>query len=110
MPENKIMCSADEYAWLNELHTNSRKALAKLKKIAKPGTVAHDAIPRQERRVQYLENAVNIFQPRPDSVRSADGHLHLSREFEEALDQLSGDEMHFAPIIVDESKVAETVV
>lgn len=110
MTENKIMCSADEYAWLNELHTNARKALAKLKKIAKPGTVAHDAIPRQERRAQFLEGAVNIFQPYPDSVRSADGHLHLSREFEEALDQLPGDKMRFVPIVVDENKAAEAVV
>jgi len=101
MSENKIFCSADEYAWL-EGHLANAKRLLEVARKAASGSVINSTVPAKERDVDLYERALATFEVRPRSVRSGkDNHFELSPEFQAAFGSLEGAKLSTTEIVID---------
>lgn len=103
MTENKIFCSADEYAWLEEGLASAERSYDRTQK-AKPGTVVAESASKHLSLVNLYKTALEQFAIRPGSVRS-DGHMVLTPEFGEEFGKLPGATLNLVPIVIDEAKV-----
>lgn len=103
---NKILCSADEYAWLEDGLRIATLKYNKASRIAKPGTCLADAIPGFAARMEMYKTALSRFAVRPGSIRSRGGEMFLSREFGDEFGKIPGARLSLIPVIVDESKMS----
>lgn len=105
MTENKIPCSADEYAWLEDGLRSANRAYEYATTKSKPGTAAAESAPKHLALVNLYKTAMEIFTIRPGSVRSENGEMILSREFGDEFGKLPGAVLNLVPVIVDEDKI-----
>lgn len=104
MADNKIFCSADEYAWCEKCLKSARRAL-EFAQNAKPGTAVYESAPKQQAQITLFEEALATFAVRPGSVRSTTGAFTMSVEFQKAFASLKSPKMKFTAIVVDEDKL-----
>ena len=105
MSQNKILCSADEYAWLEDGLRSAKRAYKYATTKAKPGTAAAESAPKHLTLVNLYKTAMGVFTVRPGSVRSENEEMILSREFGDEFGKLPGAVLNLVPVIVDEDKI-----
>ena len=89
---NKILCSADEYAWLEECLKSAQRAYEFATTKAKPNTALAVSAPKHKANIDLFTKTLAMFAVHPGSVRSEKG-LHLSAEFQEAFSKIPGTEV-----------------
>lgn len=94
MTENKIMCSADEYAWMENLLKSSQKAYDFATTKAKPGSAVAASAQKHLSSAKLYTRVLSMFAVRPGSVQSEGGRQQLSVEFQKAFSEISGTEVH----------------
>ena len=104
MEDNKIFCSADEYAWCEKCLKSARRA-HEFAQNAKPGTAVYESAPKQQAQITLFEEALATFAVRPGSVRSTTGAFTMSVEFQKAFASLKSPKMKFTAIVADEDKL-----
>lgn len=105
MTDNKILCSADEYAWLEDGLRSAKRAYEYATTKAKPGTAVAESAPKHLALINLYKSAMEIFAIQPDSVRSENGEMILSRKFGDEFGKLPGAVLNLVPVIVDEDKI-----
>lgn len=94
---SKMLCSADEYAHIEEKY-NSYTAIVEKMKTLKPGTAAADARPKFEHLKNMFAEALEAFEVRPGSERT--DTITLSVEFQENFKKLKTPMLTFTPIVL----------
>lgn len=110
MTDNKILCSADEYAWLEDGLRIAKNAYEFIKNKAKPGSIAAASADKKKASIQLYEIALDHFAIRPGSTRSESGEMILSREFGNEFSKLPGAKLNLGAIVVDENKISASDV
>lgn len=105
MTENKIFCSADEYAWLEEGLRSARRAYEYATTKARPDSAIAASAAKHKARAEMFAIALDKFTIRPGSVRS-EGEQIYSAEFVEAFGKIPGSEINPVCIMVDESQMS----
>ena len=98
MPENKMLCTADEYAYLEETYASFTKKLERMKAVQPDNSIynaVHDSIPRIEHIVRLYAEALSVFKVKPSSERT--GTITLSVEFQENFKKLKTPQVKFTP-------------
>ena len=100
MTNNKILCSADEYAWMEDCLKSAQRAYKFATTKAKPNTALAASAPKHKASIDLFTKTLAMFAVRPGSVRSEKG-LHLSAEFQEEFSKIPGTEVqvsdHYDP-------------
>ena len=92
MTNNKILCSADEYAWMEDCLKSAQRAYEFATTKAKPNTALAASAPKHKASIDLFTKTLAMFAVRPGSVRSEKG-LHLSAEFQEEFSKIPGTEV-----------------
>ena len=92
MTNNKILCSADEYAWMEDCLKSAQRAYEFATTKAKPNTALAASAPKHKASIDLFTKTLAMFAVRPGSVRSEKGQ-QLSAEFQKAFCEIPGTEV-----------------
>lgn len=97
MTDKNIYCSADEYAYLEDMHRRYTAKLERLKTL-RPGTAFADSAPKIEHIAKGYESALAAFAVRPGSERTE--NPVLSTEFQKQIMALNEGLPEFTGIVL----------
>lgn len=89
---DKIFCSADEYAWMEDCLKSAQRAYDFATTKAKPNTALAASAPKHKASIGLFTKTLAMFAIRPGSVRSEKGQ-YLSVEFQKTFSEIPDTEV-----------------